>query len=129
MAEEARRGRGCRRRRRLAGAAATDKQGGAVLGSVLVCEGDSRRTVSWQQSGGRGRSAMAALAMQETLGPRLVWRLAARLEGEGGLWAWAMWETLAAAAPGVRDRNLLCRLARSRCCPVRADALTDDACC
>jgi hypothetical protein len=114
MAEEARRGRACRQRDRLAGAAATKKQGGVVLGEVLVCEGDSRRTASWQQQGGgRERSATAAL-MQED-GPhfsstRLAWRLAARGCGGRGLgekkWEGLLWATLAAAAArGVRRRR------------------------
>lgn len=62
MAEGAGRGRGYRRRRRLAGSAATAEQGGAELVEVLVCEGDSRRTARvggssssrQAQSGGRG---------------------------------------------------------------------------
>jgi hypothetical protein len=63
MAEEAGRGRGCRRRCRLAGVAATAEQGGAVLAMVLVCEGDSRRTArvggsSSRQSGGRGQARL-----------------------------------------------------------------------
>ena len=74
MAEEAGRGRGYRRRRRLAGVAATAEQGGAELVEVLVCEGDSRRTA---RVGGSSRQAGRAvgegkrerLAMQEALGP------------------------------------------------------------
>ena len=59
MAEEAGRGRGCRRRRRLEGVAATAKQGGAVVVAVLVCEGDSRRTA--RVGGGSSRQAGRAV--------------------------------------------------------------------
>ena len=59
MAEEAGRGRGCRRQSRLERVAATTKQGGAVLVAVLVCEGDSRRTA--RVGGGSSRQAGRAV--------------------------------------------------------------------
>jgi hypothetical protein len=59
MAEEAGRGRGCRRRRRVEAMAATAEQGGAVLVEVLVCEGDSRRTA--RVGGGSSRQAGRAV--------------------------------------------------------------------
>ena len=62
MAEEAVRGRGCRRRRRVEAVAATAEQGGAVLVLVLVCEGDSRRTA---RVGNGGSSRQAGRAVGE----------------------------------------------------------------
>jgi len=133
MAEEAGRERGCRRRRRLEGVAATAGQGGAVLVEVLVCEGDSRRTArvggSSRQAGravgeGKPRLAMHAgrsgpldLSLLVWVAP---WLLGSRGKGSGVLeCVGRKCGSARAAARGVRDRNLLDvllrRLAHDHC--------------
>jgi hypothetical protein len=89
MAEEAGRGRGYRRRRRLAGVAATAEQGGAVLVEVLVCEGDSRRTA---RVGGSSRAGRCRAVGEE-----------ARTSNAGGAWAHLTESTGLGGAPWLRS--------------------------
>jgi hypothetical protein len=92
---------------------------------VGVRRGFEAHCASWRQQQQAERWARASatrrLAMQEALGPTglsllaLGGALAARVEGEGsGVCGKKVW-LRRAAARGVRDRNLLCRLARDHC--------------
>lgn len=121
---EARRERGCRRQRRLEGVAATAEQGGAVLGLVLVCEGESRRTArvggSSRQVGRAVGEGKRRLAMQagrsghRTESTGLGGALAARVEGEGewslGVCGTKVWLCAGGGARREGSKSAFCAL-------------------